>query len=83
MGCQSTLLRLVEDWRRALDNDKYVSAILMNLSKTFDCLLHDLLLGKVRAYGLTEKASSSSVAISVTGNSRSNLARTVATGHVS
>ena len=58
MGCQSTLLRLVEDWRRALDNDKYVSAILLDLSKAFDCLLHDLLLGKLRAYGLTEKVCS-------------------------
>ena len=58
MGCQSTLLRLVEDWRRALDNDKYVSAILMDLSKAIDCLPHDLLLGKLRAYGLTEKACS-------------------------
>ena len=58
MGCQSTLLRLVEDWRRALDNGEYVSAILMDLSKAFDCLPHDLLLGKLRAYGLTEKACS-------------------------
>ena len=58
MGCQSTLLRLVEDLRRALDNDKYVSAILIDLSKAFDCLPHDLLLGKLRTYGLTEKACS-------------------------
>ena len=58
MGCQSTVLRLVEDWRRALDNDEYVSAILIDLFKVFDCLPHDLLLGKLRAYGLTEKACS-------------------------
>ena len=58
MGCQSTLLRLVEDWRRALDNDKYVSAILMDLSRAFDCLPHDLLLRKLRTYGLTEKECS-------------------------
>ena len=57
-GCQSTLLRLVEDWRRALDNGEYVSAILMDLSRAFDCLPHDLLLGKLRAYGLTENACS-------------------------
>ena len=38
MGCQSTLLRLVEDWRQALDRHDYVAAILMDLSKAFDCL---------------------------------------------
>ena len=38
MGCQSTLLRLVEDWSKALDNHKYVAAILMDLTKVFDCL---------------------------------------------
>ena len=48
----------MEDWGQALDNDKYVSAILMDLSKAFDCLSHDLLLGMLRAYGLTEKACS-------------------------
>ena len=36
-GCQTTLLRLVEDWKRELDNHKYVRSILMDLSKAFDC----------------------------------------------
>ena len=58
MGCQSTLLRLVEDWRKALDSHKYVAAILMDLTKTFDCLPHSLLLGKLNAYGLSDKSSS-------------------------
>ena len=37
-GCQSTLLRLLEDWHKALDNQKCVAAVLMDLSKAFDCL---------------------------------------------
>ena len=37
-GCQTTLLRLLEDWRTALDKNQYVAAILMDLSKAFDCL---------------------------------------------
>ncbi|XP_069128426.1 origin recognition complex subunit 1-like [Argopecten irradians] len=55
-GCQSTLLRLVEDWRKALDNHEYVAAILMDLSKAFDCLPHDLLIRKLEAYGLGDGA---------------------------
>ena len=58
MGCQSTLLRLVEDWRKALDNHTYVAAILMDLTKAFDCLPHSLLLGKLSAYGLSDKSCS-------------------------
>ena len=55
-GCQSTLLRLLEDWRKALDNQQCVGAILMDLSKAFDCLPHRLLTAKLKAYGLSEGA---------------------------
>ena len=47
---------LVKDWRNALDNRQHVPAIMMDLSKAFDCLPHGLLLGKLRAYGLSVKA---------------------------
>ena len=55
-GCQSTLLRLLEDWRKALDNNECVAAILMDLSKAFYCLPHGLLIAKLKAYGLSEGA---------------------------
>ena len=48
--CQTTLLRLLEDWKRALDNNECVAAILMDLSKAFDCLPHDLLKAKLKTY---------------------------------
>ena len=51
-GCQTTLLRLLEDWKSALDKNCYVAGILMDLSKAFDCLPHDILLSKFAAYGL-------------------------------
>ena len=55
-GCQSTLLRLVEDWKKALDDNLYVGAILMDLSKAFDCLPHDLIIQQLKAYGLSNHA---------------------------
>ena len=47
-GCQTTLLRLLEDWRNALEKNQYVAAVLMDLSKAFD-----ILLDKLSAYGMS------------------------------
>ncbi|KAH3858474.1 hypothetical protein DPMN_101098 [Dreissena polymorpha] len=47
---------LLEDWKRALDSNQYVAAIIMDLSKAFDCLPHNILLCKLASYGLSEKA---------------------------
>ena len=41
------LLKLIEKWRKSLDNKNIIGAVLMNLSKTFDCIPHDLLLQNV------------------------------------
>ena len=45
------LLRLLEEWKKHLDNKKFVGAVLMDLSKAFDCIPHDLLIAKMEAYG--------------------------------
>ena len=45
------LIRLVENWKKQLDNKKFVGAVLMDLSKAFDCVPHDLLIAKMHAYG--------------------------------
>ena len=55
-SCQHLLLRMTEAWRKCLDDNKVVGAILMDLSKAFDCLPHDLLLAKLEAYGLESNA---------------------------
>ena len=52
-GYQTILLRLVEDWKQALDKNMYVGAILMDLSMAFNCIPHDLLIAKLQAYGVT------------------------------
>jgi hypothetical protein len=47
------LLKIIEDWKKALDENKFVAAILMDLSKAFDCLPHKLLINKLDAYGVS------------------------------
>ena len=54
--CQHALLRMTKAWRKCLDNNKVVGAILMDLSKAFDCLPHDLLLAKLEGYSLERNA---------------------------
>ena len=51
-SCQSTLVRLVEDWKRSLDDNHTVGASSTDMSKAFDCLSPDLLLSKLQAYVL-------------------------------
>ena len=46
----------LEDWRQALDKNLYTAAILMDLSKAFDCLPHNILLEKLSAYGLSSNS---------------------------
>lgn len=48
---QHVLMRLVEEWKESLDNKNLVGAVLMDLSKAFDCIPHDLLIAKLNAYG--------------------------------
>jgi len=49
---QHALLRLLHRWQSSLDNSKIVGTVLMDLSKAYDCLPHDLLIAKLAAYGV-------------------------------
>ena len=49
---QHVLARLTEEWRKNLDDDYIVGGVLMDLSKAFDCMPHDLLIAKLDSYGL-------------------------------
>ena len=45
----------VDDWRRGLDNNHLVGVVLVDLSKAFDSVNHDLLLCKMDRYGIRGK----------------------------
>ena len=45
------LLSLIERWRLCLDKQGFAVALLMNLSKAFDTINHELFTAKLHAYG--------------------------------
>ena len=53
---QHALFTLAKNWRESLDNKGFCGAKLMNLSKAFDTLNHDLLIAKLHTYGFQHDA---------------------------
>ena len=54
-SCSSNhaLIRSVENWKKQLVNKNIVGTVLTDLSKAFNCILHDLLIAKLYAHGFS------------------------------
>ena len=57
-SAQTTLIYLIEKWEFMLFNKGYIDAIaiLMDLSKVFDTISHELLVAKPNAYQISKEA---------------------------
>ena len=57
-GCPTAFLSLTEQWKEDLDKHKIIGTIAIDLSEAFDRLSHDLILEKLKFYGLSDHALS-------------------------
>ena len=54
---QTSLIRLLHKWQQSLDKKEIIGTVLIDLSKAYDCIQHNLLLAKLKAYGFSSSIS--------------------------
>ena len=54
---QNALISMLEKWKVCIDNNGFAGGALMDLSKAFDKINHQLLIAKLHAFGFSQQAS--------------------------
>ncbi|MCG8034833.1 MAG: hypothetical protein JAZ03_22035 [Candidatus Thiodiazotropha taylori] len=56
-SCETALISMVDSWLNALDNGKVVGVLFIDFKKAFDLVDHEILLTKLKLYGISEETS--------------------------
>ena len=52
-NCEIAMVAMIERWKKSMDNGEYAAGVLLDLSKAFDTINHELLIAKMYAYGFS------------------------------
>ena len=53
MSCITQSLHVMEHWTKSLDDGNYVDIVYLDFCKAFDCVPHQCVLFKLKAYGIS------------------------------
>ena len=73
-NAQHCLITMVEKWRKTLEESCETGSALTDLAKAFDCIDHNLLIGKLNAYGFEKRSFEFIILTSLSVNKEPKLA---------